>query len=110
MESPLKINVKSESLNEFLSQYLLDWRITQENSRGLSVHGLLKDEIFIKHSAGLNIGTKTEPRLFTIQLSDRSSNTGKELLNTYVYSVLTHDDICARLVLIDFSIELVEKN
>lgn len=102
----VKFNVKQESVVAFLEERLIGY---DKSERGrntdafnkVNPYGLLKDEMFFKKDCGIEVSETVK-----IELFDRSQETRKELINTYIYRCEKYDDIAIKLVLIDFKVEL----
>lgn len=105
----IKINVKEKSTKAFLENNAIE--VNKSNSaeehlamtsRDLNVYYFMKDELYLKKSCGLDVD-----ELIKFEISDTSSNSKKELINTYVYKAEHYDDVSLKLVLMDFSIKSV---
>lgn len=95
MKKTLKI--KKESVVEFFRDKLVaDFRHEIENP-----YTFLKNTLFIKKNVWSN-------DFIEVQMSDRSNAEGTKLINIYTYAVFKHDDICDRLELKDFKVEIEE--
>lgn len=103
----IKFLVKDKSANTFFAEHAIASdkydRQSIRNNDDLSPYYLMKDEIILKKSSGIQHGQQV-----IFQLSDQSAASRKPLTNTYTYNVEGYDDVSLRLTLIDFKIELDE--
>lgn len=97
--NPDLFNVKEESLFAFFKKYsTIDAR---EFDRSQSVYYFFKDVIYLKKSIRDDVQGDT----ITFTLCDRGA-AGRDLVNTYIYSIRYYDDVSAKLELIDFKVSL----
>jgi hypothetical protein len=98
-----KIYVKSESVQTFLSEKMINH--PGDNGRvatnGVSYYHLMRDSILIRKDSGVEIGDTIR-----VELDDQAQGSCRQLTNTYIYEAKSFDDVAIKLVLIDFKIEL----
>ena len=104
-------NVKEESIFEFFARNVEGFKEREikdgMNSHHQSPYHLMVDKIYISKNGMIGI---ERPGVVEFVLEDRGSGSGRTLLNTYTYKIEEHDDVSLMLRLVDFKVELAEKD
>ena len=90
----IDFRVKENSICKFFEDYSKHEKViinNHFNDQGVSVYHLLQDSIIMNLNS-FNVGELVE-----ISLSDKSVNSNKELINTYIYKVTEYDDVSCEL-------------
>lgn len=103
--NPIIFNVKDKSANTFFAEHALEQNCEDmmgaRKGPDVSAYHLLRDEIFLKKSAGIEVN-----QTVIFQLEDRSVMSKKPLVNTYTYQAEQYDNVGIKLVLKDFKISI----
>lgn len=102
---PIVFNVKDKSIHHFFAEHLISADTDRQGIRSsdLNPYYFMKDEIYLKRTAGIAAGSNV-----VFELQDRAAGSGKALVNTYVYESEQYDDVGIRLKLIDFKVNIAE--
>tara|TARA_R110000803_G_scaffold114896_3_gene183335 strand:+ start:434 stop:730 length:297 start_codon:yes stop_codon:yes gene_type:complete len=95
----VEFNVKDESVKNFFKENALK---CIDFDRGENIYYFFKDEIFLKKSDTLTVGTA-----ILFKLKDKSEMSGYSLVNNYYYEIKEHDSMSVKLTLCDFKIEVI---
>jgi hypothetical protein len=101
-QATIRFNVKDKSALIFFREHGVD----KEHPRGMigsdemSAYYFMKDEIYLKKAAWIEVGTTV-----VFDLTDMSLGSRRELTNVYTYKVEAYDDVCVKLVLENFDVK-----
>lgn len=103
----IKLEIKQDSVNEFVNNYVIADARDYERGPGRDVinpyYVFGKEEFLCKKSLlDLTLGAP----LIKVTLIDRGQGSHRDLVNTYVYEIQEYDLIAVKLFLREFKVEL----